>query len=409
MSCGCLAKETCGLANSKNHVGERFGMLVAVERYPQFKGGRTYYLCKCDCGNSRIVSGSSLVSKKTISCGCIRNDRLKNWEAKNPDLPYDSRRYSVYKHTAPNSKVYIGVTKQDPNRRWQNGVGYESQTHFWRAIQKYGWENITHEILEKDLPMEEALNKEKEYILRYKSNNRKYGYNVLEGGTGVGNIIVNPVVQYYNNEKVNFFESISHAAEEMNVTPGTIRNYIQSKDLPDNYRFEMLSSTSKYDIDPSCYKLRDPYHYRIVSLMRERQKSITVSRNKESKRKINQYSLDGTYIQTWNSLDKAREMIPNLGSLSATLRKRTNSKTAGGYQWSYDDGDHSDIPPVELNNRRAVIQIDKTTNQIIAVFSSAAEASRQTGVGKNAIYKCCRGICRYGGGFVWRYSDEVAE
>lgn len=192
-SCGCLARESWGKSSSTDHVGERFGLLVAVERYPRFKGGRTYYLCECDCGNTKIVSGSSLVSKKCMSCGCIRSDRIRNWEMKYPDLPYDSRRYIIYKHTSPSSKVYIGLTKQDPNRRWQNGIGYETQPYFWNAIKKYGWESFSHEILESGLSMAEALEKEKEYISEYKSNNPEYGYNTLEGGGG-GRIIVNPVV-----------------------------------------------------------------------------------------------------------------------------------------------------------------------------------------------------------------------
>ena len=37
------------------------------------------------------------------------------------------REYSVYKHTFPNGKVYIGITKQNPLKRWRNGTGYKGQ------------------------------------------------------------------------------------------------------------------------------------------------------------------------------------------------------------------------------------------------------------------------------------------
>ena len=33
--------------------------------------------------------------------------------------------YYVYKHTFPNNKVYIGITKQKPIRRWKNGTNYK--------------------------------------------------------------------------------------------------------------------------------------------------------------------------------------------------------------------------------------------------------------------------------------------
>lgn len=32
----------------------------------------------------------------------------------------------VYKHTFPNGKVYIGITGQEPYKRWKYGNGYET-------------------------------------------------------------------------------------------------------------------------------------------------------------------------------------------------------------------------------------------------------------------------------------------
>ena len=90
--------------------------------------------------------------------------------------------YTVYKHTSPNNKVYIGITKRSPERRWYNGFGYRTQKFFFRAIQKYGWENFKHEILFTNLTKEEAEQKEIELIAMYKSNDRQFGYNIENGG-----------------------------------------------------------------------------------------------------------------------------------------------------------------------------------------------------------------------------------
>lgn len=90
--------------------------------------------------------------------------------------------YKVYIHKFPNGKIYIGITMQKPNHRWNNGKGYQSNKYMMNAINKYGWENIEHKILYDNLSKEEAEQKEIELIAKYKSNNKKYGYNILEGG-----------------------------------------------------------------------------------------------------------------------------------------------------------------------------------------------------------------------------------
>lgn len=90
--------------------------------------------------------------------------------------------YTVYKHTTPCGKVYIGITKQNPVKRWLNGKGYQKQEYFYNAILKYGWDNIKHEILFSGLTRSAAEQKEKELICQYDSTNRLKGYNVSTGG-----------------------------------------------------------------------------------------------------------------------------------------------------------------------------------------------------------------------------------
>lgn len=90
--------------------------------------------------------------------------------------------YSVYMHITPNNKRYIGITKQKPKQRWNSGYGYIQNKYFFNAILKYGWNNIEHQILFTRLSQEEAEEKEIELIAKYKSNNRKYGYNIEKGG-----------------------------------------------------------------------------------------------------------------------------------------------------------------------------------------------------------------------------------
>ena len=94
--------------------------------------------------------------------------------------------YKVYKHTFPNGKVYIGITQQTLIRRWQNGKGYYKNTFISKAIKKYGWGNVKHEVLFENLTKEDAEQKEIELIAFYKSNQQEYGYNLDNGGSARG-------------------------------------------------------------------------------------------------------------------------------------------------------------------------------------------------------------------------------
>ena len=93
--------------------------------------------------------------------------------------------YTVYKHTAPSGKIYVGITSQEVNKRWRNGKGYRGQV-FYMAIKKYGWGNIKHEILYTNLNKEEAEEKEIYLIKKYRSSHKKFGYNVENGGNTAG-------------------------------------------------------------------------------------------------------------------------------------------------------------------------------------------------------------------------------
>ena len=101
-------------------------------------------------------------------------------------LTEGDKMYSVYKHTSPSGKIYIGVTSRRPKLRWHNGSGYADNEYFTRAINKYGWNNFSHEILMTNLSKEEAESKEIELIALYHSNEREYGYNIENGGSLCG-------------------------------------------------------------------------------------------------------------------------------------------------------------------------------------------------------------------------------
>ncbi len=92
------------------------------------------------------------------------------------------KNYKLYVHIAPNGKRYYGITKQNIIKRWNHGHGYKGNEYFTRAINKYGWDNIKHEVLFDGLTESEAQELEKYMIQWYDTANRKYGYNISLGG-----------------------------------------------------------------------------------------------------------------------------------------------------------------------------------------------------------------------------------
>lgn len=57
-------------------VGRKLGDLTVFALY-EVKNRRSYWVCECRCGASRVVSRSNLVSGGTSSCGCSRKGLRK--------------------------------------------------------------------------------------------------------------------------------------------------------------------------------------------------------------------------------------------------------------------------------------------------------------------------------------------
>lgn len=91
------------------------------------------------------------------------------------------KKYTLYKHTLPDGKIYIGCTSRSPEDRWKYGFGYYNNKPFHEAIMFYGWGNIDHEIIATGLDREQAFRIEHELIVAAKSNDPAFGYNVSSG------------------------------------------------------------------------------------------------------------------------------------------------------------------------------------------------------------------------------------
>lgn len=257
--------------------------------------------------------------------------------------------YSVYKHTFPNGKVYIGITSMKPERRWRNGSGYSAnkQRLMNRAIQKYGWHNIKHEILFDGLTKKEAEQKEIELITKYKSNRIKFGYNVEKGGNSTGKI----------SEETKKKIGIANKGREV------------SKETR-----EKLSMASKG---------RTPWNKGKSSWNKG------VPMTKESKKKLSK-SLKGRY---------ANENNPFYGKTHTEETKKKIRESRKGKQLSEETKEK-----ISKTLGKKVMCIETDT-----IYLSIRDAERQTEINHCNISSCCNGKQKTAGGYHWVFVNEKSE
>ncbi len=71
-------------------IGQKFNLLTVISQEPS-ANKRTYWRCRCDCGNEIVVVRNNLTRGNTSSCGCLRRGQV----AKYTPLEAAFRRYQL--------------------------------------------------------------------------------------------------------------------------------------------------------------------------------------------------------------------------------------------------------------------------------------------------------------------------
>jgi hypothetical protein len=87
---GKRAAKSCGCLQRSNLTGQRFNRLLVIEPTGKKINGNYTWLCKCDCGETIEVAGSSLTTGATQSCGCL------NWDNRNKHGMTNTSLYMVW-------------------------------------------------------------------------------------------------------------------------------------------------------------------------------------------------------------------------------------------------------------------------------------------------------------------------
>lgn len=226
--------------------------------------------------------------------------------------------YIVYKHTCPNGKVYIGVTKQKPNARWKNGAGYKYNEHFTNAINKYGWDNITHEILFSNLNAVDAEEMEISLIAKFKSDKKEFGYNNSPGGLG-GAIGESGRLKLSLSMKKQYADGVrlrERSVDSRQKTSETLKRRFSAGEI---VRVITPEQRVKISVAHSGNKLTD-----------EHKAKINAAAHKKA---VVQYNNDGV-IAVYDGVRIAgRETGIDYTCIIKVLKGKKH--TAGGYLWKY--------------------------------------------------------------------------
>lgn len=220
--------------------------------------------------------------------------------------------YTVYQHKNKlNGKMYFGITSKNPIERWgSNGANYKSTPHFYSAIQKYGWDNFEHNILRENLTKEEACSIEKEFISRYKTQDRRFGYNVLEGGQA--SVLHKEVREKMSVSMLGNKNGFGHPCSEE-----------KKKKISDVQKGKKLSDEHKSKLSEAAKKRHVPC---------SEDKKKVLSQNYPNKRKI-------YCVETNTVYSSVQECARQLNLYATNISKVCNGihHTTGGYHLKYYD------------------------------------------------------------------------
>lgn len=272
--------------------------------------------------------------------------------------------YCVYIHTSPNGKRYIGITKRTAEKRWGGGLGYKRNNYFFSAIVKYGWDNFAHEIYAEKLSQKFAEEIEQSLIAKYKSKDRRFGYNHTDGGDGTRGCIP--------SAEVRLKMSVSHAGN---------KSHWFGKHLTEETRLKMSDWRKRF-----C-KNKD-----VIKMMHD------VNPNKKA---VYQYSKDGELMRVWDGRHQAEnEFFKDKKALAIGKCCQGDCNSAYGYIWSYSPLEEIPCPI----HQRKVYQYSKSA-ELISVWENLDIAIKQFRENQTStvINQCVSGHRPVAYGFIWSY------
>jgi group I intron endonuclease len=287
------------------------------------------------------------------------------------------RTYYIYKATNKiNGKSYIGQTVSFRQRVWQHlRCRPEEDCLFHRAIEQFGRDNFTWDIIDSCENQKEATLLEKHYIKLY--DTYRNGYNENKGGVGGHN--ARAVVCLTKNG--DFYKRYDSAADT------------KKDGFWDSNVLECCKGLL-YTCNGFQFMFEDDY---------KRNGAKTYEKpGSANMRSVIQCDENGNFIQKFKSLnDASKSTGANRTTISGVLSHKY--KYANGFIFVYEE----DFPIKDLSiyekrkKGKRVAQIDIKTGKVIKVYDRMADAGRELGVNYKGIHKVVDMPDRTAYGYKW--------
>lgn len=292
-----------------------------------------------------------------------------------------------------NGKFYIGVHKTNPDifdGYIGNGIYRASNVKpkingFHAAVKKYGYNNFKRTTIQEFPDTEEGM--KQAYILEsqivtnilIKSNQC---YNTAVGGQGSTQEETKKRVYMFslNGNFLRSYDCVGTAVRDLNI--------------PDFYNAVKAIRNNCIGVSNSSYGYYWSY-----------KKQFNYQESTKLK-KINQYTQEGIYIKTFDSITQAEEEL-QLNSIFQAINK---GYLCGGFQWKYYNGNTDNISPkITVANKNKILPIimQSKDTTIVKEYSSIQECVKDNSQLKaSQINRVLKGIIKSHMGFTFKYKNE---
>lgn len=195
--------------------GERFGFLLVLER--DTSKNRTYYNCKCDCGNLKSIRADALKNGRVTSCGCYHKNVASKKSTNKKYNKYEIHENEVHLITSKGDIIKIDLEDFDKVKDYcwsKNSVGYAQA----RVLDGRNSVILMHRLIMNATPSDIVDHKNHNELDNRKSNlrmcsqsenmaNQKLSKANTSGHKGV----------YWNKEKSKWSAQIGHRGRKIRL------------------------------------------------------------------------------------------------------------------------------------------------------------------------------------------------